>query len=88
MSAAEPSHVAPSPALLHGLVGHLPRGEMVPVTEALAPTTPAGCIIDVLGIVPTHAGPGGCGLPTAPRTAPRRGSHRRAAGGGPGWLWC
>lgn len=51
---------SPSPSLLYGLVGHLARGEMAPVAEALAPTTPAGCIIDMLGIVPTHAGPGAC----------------------------
>ncbi|MGH9086536.1 MAG: PaaI family thioesterase [Acidimicrobiales bacterium] len=51
---------APSPALLYDLVGHLPRGETAPVAAELAPTTPAGCLIDVLGIVPTHAGPGAC----------------------------
>jgi acyl-CoA thioesterase len=60
MNAVEPDDGAPSPALLYRLVGHLPRGEMAPVADALAPTTPAGCIIDVLGIAPTHAGPGAC----------------------------
>lgn len=50
----------PSPALLYDLVGHLPKGEMAPVAEALGPTTPPGCLIDLLGIVPTLAGPGTC----------------------------
>jgi hypothetical protein len=51
---------APTPAVLYELVGHLPRGKMEPVGDRLAPTTPAGCLIDILGIVPTHAGPGAC----------------------------
>jgi uncharacterized protein (TIGR00369 family) len=50
----------PSAAVLYELVGHLPRGEMAAVGEALAGTNPAGSLIEVLGIVPTHAGPGAC----------------------------
>lgn len=50
----------PTPGMLYELVGHLPRGEMEPVGPMLAPTTPDGCLIDLLDISPTHAGPGAC----------------------------
>lgn len=49
-----------SPAVLYELVGHLPHGEMTPVAEKITATTPSGCLVDVLGIVPTHVGPGAC----------------------------
>lgn len=51
---------APAPTLLHELVGHLEPGVLALLGEDAAATTPAGCLLDVLGIVPTHAGPGAC----------------------------
>jgi 1,4-dihydroxy-2-naphthoyl-CoA hydrolase len=47
-------------ATLHELVGHLPAGEMLVVAGHPALSVPAGTLADVLGITPTHAGPGAC----------------------------
>jgi len=51
---------APTPGVLYELGGHLPEGQMEPVADRLGPTTPAGYLSDIVGIVPSHAGPGTC----------------------------
>lgn len=43
---------------LRDAVRHLPLGELMPFPEHVRGAVPAGCLLGILGIVPTFAGPG------------------------------